>query len=97
MIEDSQGPAAGAYRLLIPETIKAFVEAGARLYNHAVLVNQAGSAPIRAGAAFVAGRKLCKVHQDVLVFVKGCPRRAAAACGDVRLFEFGRPVGRRLG
>lgn len=61
----------GSYRNFIGDTIKAFEDAGAKLYNEAILVNVAGSLPIRAGRQFEAGRKLGKMHQNVLVFWKG--------------------------
>ena len=67
-------------------TIDAFERAGLRLYNEAVLVTAAGSLPIRAGKQFAATRKLGKTHQNVLVFVKGDPRKATEAIGEV---EFG--------
>lgn len=41
---------------------------------------------IRTGRQFTAARKLGRTHQSVLVFVKGDPRRATEACGEV---EFG--------
>lgn len=44
-----------------------------------------GSLPIRAGKQFSSGRKLGKTHQNVLVFVKGNPRKAADACGEVEV------------
>jgi hypothetical protein len=62
------------------------VEAGAQLYNEAILVTPVGSLPIRVGAQFTAARKLGKAHQNVLVFCKGDPRRATEAVGAV---EFG--------
>lgn len=67
-------------------TIEAFELAGLRLYNEAVLVTAVGSLPIRVGKQFEAGRKLGKTHQNVLVFVKGDPRKATEAIGPV---EFG--------
>lgn len=67
-------------------TIAAFEAAGLRLYNEAVLVTAAGSLPIRAGKQFATTRKLGKTHQNVLVFVKGDPRKATEAIGEV---EFG--------
>lgn len=70
----------GLYRNFPGETIAAFEAAGARLYNEAILVTVAGTLPLRAGKYFTAGRKLGKTHQNVLVFVKGDPKRAAAAC-----------------
>lgn len=68
----------------VGDTIAAFRDAGAQLYNEAILVTSAGSLPIRAGKAFEVSRKLGRTHQQVLVFVKGDARRATAACGAVR-------------
>lgn len=76
----------GFYRNFVSDTIAAFVDAGAGLYNEAILITAAGSLPIRAGKQFVASRKLGKTHQNCLVFCKGDPRKATAACGAV---EFG--------
>lgn len=63
-------------------TIQAFQDAGALLYNEAVLVTAVGSLPVRITKQFNAGRKLGKTHQNVFVFVKGDPARAAAVCND---------------
>lgn len=76
----------GFYRNFVSDTIAAFEDAGARLYNEAILVTAAGSLPIRAGKQFEASRKLGKTHQNVLVFCKGDPKRATQACGAC---EFG--------
>lgn len=76
----------GFYRNFVGDTVAAFEDAGARLYNEAILVTRTGSLAIRVGKQFVASRKLGKTHQNVLVFCKGDPRKATAACGDV---EFG--------
>lgn len=75
----------GNYYGLVPDTIRAFVDAGCHLYNEAILVTAAGSLPVRAGRQFAAGRKLGKTHQNVLVFVKGSGRAAADACGLVEV------------
>lgn len=64
-------------------TVQAFEDAGLRLYNEAVLLTVPGSLPWRAGRQFTAGRKLGKCHQNVLVFVKGDPRKATEAIGPV--------------
>jgi hypothetical protein len=37
---------------------------------------------MRAGNSFSTSRKLGKVHQNVLVFVKGDGKKAAQACGE---------------
>jgi hypothetical protein len=76
----------GFYRNFPGHTIEAFEAAGLRLYNEAILVTAVGSLPIRAGKQFAATRKLGKTHQNCLVFIKGDPRKAAEAIGEV---EFG--------
>ena len=76
----------GFYRNFPGHTIEAFEVAGLRLYNEAILVTAVGSLPIRAGKQFAATRKLGKTHQNCLVFVKGDPRKATEAIGEV---EFG--------
>lgn len=73
----------GGYVNLPGRTVEAFEAAGARFYNEAILVTAAGSLPIRAGKQFSTTRKLGKTHQQMLVFVKGDPRRATAAVGPV--------------
>lgn len=71
----------GMYRGFPWHTVQAFEDAGANLYNEAILVTAAGSLPLRVGKQFDSGRKLGKTHQNVLVFVKGDPKRATAAVG----------------
>lgn len=76
----------GYYRRFVSDTEQAFEDAGAHLYNEAVLITAVGSLPIRVGRMFESSRKLGKTHQNVLVFVKGDPQRAAETIGPV---EFG--------
>lgn len=70
----------GFYRNFVSTTIEAFEAAGARLYNEAILCTSVGSAAMRVTKQFDASRKMAKTHQNVLVFCKGDPKRAAAAC-----------------
>jgi len=77
----------GFYRGFPWHTVEAFENAGAQLYNEAVLVTAIGSLPIRAGKQFSASRKLGKTHQNMLVFCKGDPRKAVEACGVVDVDE----------
>jgi DNA modification methylase len=77
----------GFYRNFVSDTISAMQDAGARLYNEAILVTAVGSLSIRAGRQFAAGRKLGKTHQQVLVFVKGDPAAATKACGTVEVAD----------
>lgn len=78
---------AGLYRNFVAHTVEAMEAAGCRLYNDAVYITPAGSLPIRAGRIFEGSRKLVKGHQNVLVFVKGDPARAHAACGPLVVAE----------
>ena len=82
VIGDVRGPD-GSYRGLVAETIRAFADAGATLYNEAILVTPLGSLQVRVGRQFDAGRKMGKTHQNVLTFVKGDPAAAVRACGHV--------------
>lgn len=75
----------GYYRGFVPDTIKAFEDAGAAFYNEAILVTSVGTLPYRAGRTFSASRKLGKTHQNILVFVKGDPKEATKACGEVEV------------
>ena len=70
----------GFYRNFVSETIDGFEQAGARLYNEAILATAIGTASMRVASMFVPSRKLCKVHQNVLVFCKGDWRKAADKC-----------------
>lgn len=55
---------------LVPETIDILTFAGLRYYNELVLVNQAGTLPMRA-YQYMGHRKVGRQHQNVLVFYKG--------------------------
>lgn len=79
----------GMYYQFVPDTIKAFVACGLKYYNEAILVTAVGSLPIRVGRQFDAGRKIGKTHQNVLVFVKGDPKKATADIGQVEFGDIG--------
>lgn len=83
----------GMYRNFVSDTIAAFQDAGAKLYNEAILVTAVGSLPIRVGRQFDAGRKLGKTHQNVLFFVKGDPKKATANCGKVQIGDIAEAYG----
>lgn len=74
----------GHYRNFVGETVTAFELVGAHLYNEAILATAVGTAAMRVTKQFEAGRKMAKVHQNVLVFVKGDWREAARRCNGVR-------------
>ena len=60
----------GFYRDFISHTKAAFIKAGLGLYNEAILLQPLGTAMLRAGKIFEAGKKLTKVHENVLIFKK---------------------------
>lgn len=82
--------ARGFYRNFVPDSIRAFEDAGARFYNEMILVTSCGTLPIRVGRVFPASRKIGKTHQNVLVFCKGDPKKASEACGVIEI-EAGEP------
>lgn len=76
VVGDFRDPKTGFYRNFVSDTIWAFEDAGAQLYNEAILVTAIGSLAIRAGKQMEKSRKLGKTHQNVLVFSKGDPESA---------------------
>jgi hypothetical protein len=61
---------------LVGLTVRAFNAAGARFYNEAIILDPIGTAAVRAPRQFAAQRKLVRVHQQLLVFVKGDAKAA---------------------
>jgi len=61
----------GAYYNFVADTIDAFRSAGLSYYNEMILATSIGSAAIRVPRQFNSGRKIGKIHQNVLVFYKG--------------------------
>jgi len=60
----------GFYRDFISHTKQCFINAGAKLYNEAILLQPLGTAMLRAGKIFTSGGKLTKVHENILIFKK---------------------------
>ena len=60
----------GNYIGFVPDTINAFIKSGMYFYNEAILLNPVASASIRANRYFTSGKKLVKIHQNVLIFKK---------------------------
>jgi len=74
----------GNYIGTIPKTIEIMEQAGYKYYNEIILVNSAGTLPLRAGKSMRATRKIGKMHQNVLVFVKGNPKVASQDLGEIQ-------------
>lgn len=72
----------GAYRDFVGETKRLFMDQGLCLYNENILLEQYGTAPMRASTVFGARRKTVKVHQYVLIFYKGEIKAIREVFGD---------------
>lgn len=75
----------GAYIGTIPKTIQIMEGAGYKFYNEIILVNSAGTLPLRAGKSMQATRKVGKMHQNVLVFLKGSAKAAVDYLGEIQM------------
>lgn len=67
---------------LMPDTVAAFEAAGLRYYNDNVLLTPIGTAAVRTPKQWTASRKAGRVHEYMLIFVKGDPKRAAKWLND---------------
>lgn len=85
-VGEVRGPG-GLCRGLVSDTVEVFRSAGLSLYNECTLITPVGSLAVRAAKIFEAARKVGKGHQNVLVFVKGDPERAAGACAPVERLD----------
>lgn len=77
----------GFYYNFVSDTIQAFKDAGMELYNEIILVNVVGSLAIRVRRQFNGGRKIGKMHQNVLVFYKGDPKKIKENFPELNLGE----------
>lgn len=65
----------GEYRNFVGNTIKYFLEVGLTLWNEIILLNTAGSVPMRVTQQFLKSKKIGRIHQNILVFYKGNNQR----------------------
>ena len=78
----------GFYRNFVSDTIQAFQDNGAILYNEIVLINVAGTLPLRIAKQFTSGRKVGKCHQNVLVFYKGNPKNIKQNFPEINVSQY---------
>jgi len=71
----------GNYVGFVPDTIRAFQDAGMSYYNEMLLLQEPATAAMRAEKSMNASRKVPKAHQNVLMFSKGSPQKAAERMG----------------
>lgn len=74
----------GNYVGFVPDTIQAFEDAGLHYYNEMILLMEPVGAGMRAEKTMNASRKVPKTHQNVLMFVKGSPEKAAEDLGSFK-------------
>lgn len=67
----------------VQDTITCFKNAGCGYYNEMILLQEPATAAMRANNYMDASRKIAKCHQNVLVFIKGDPKKAAARLKEV--------------
>jgi hypothetical protein len=60
----------GNYRNFVAETIDGFLKAGMNYYNEIILINSVGTLPLRVRRFWEPGRKVGRMHQNVLIFKK---------------------------
>lgn len=83
VVGDFRDPKTHSYRGFPWVTTVFFLKAGLKLHNEAILVTSVGSLPVRVAKGFEVNRKMGKTHQNILIFVKGDPRKASSACEGV--------------
>lgn len=76
----------GFYRDLTGLTKQALAEEGMYFYNDLILLNSIGTAAIRA-RRHMANRKVVRLHQNVLVFYKGDPKKIKDEFGELETLE----------
>lgn len=77
----------GFYKGFVHDTMISFTVNKAQLYNDIILVNVAGSLPVRVGRQFEGFRKVGKMHQNVLVFYKGDPKEIKNNFPEIKIEE----------
>jgi len=81
VVGDFRDKKTGIFRDFVGATKASFRNAGAELYNDAILLTVVASASMRVRQMFDAGRKFARTHQNVLVFCKGDWKKATEAAG----------------
>lgn len=83
VIGEARNKKTGIYRNLVGHTVECMTKAGFNYYNECILINCVGTGAIRCAGYFEASRKILKLHQNILVFVKGDAKKATSKLGNV--------------
>lgn len=75
----------GIFYGFVPDTIRAFTDAGFLYYNELILENRIMSLGVRCPKYFEQSRKVGRHHQNVLVFYKGNPKNIENKFGKFSL------------
>lgn len=71
----------------VQDTISCFINAGCKYYNEMILLQEPATAAMRSNNYMDSSRKIAKCHQNVLVFVKGDPKKAAERMEEVKKID----------
>lgn len=74
VVGDVRDKKTGFYHNFVDDVKRIFIDRGLRLYNELILIETGASTALRA-ARYMESRKVAKMHQNVLVFYKGDPRK----------------------
>lgn len=77
----------GYYYNFVRDTINAFENAGVKFYDDIVLKTQISAKCLTAGIGMKKTRKVGKIHQNVLVFIKGDCKKAVEYLGDIQVMD----------
>lgn len=77
----------GFYYPFLDNIRDTFKKNGMGIMNELIYMERLGSAPQRA-SRYMGNRKICKVHQNVLVFYKGDPKKISNFFEKVEVLEF---------
>jgi hypothetical protein len=76
----------GFYHDICSDITRIMEEGGAKLYNELILVNVNGMGKLRA-ANMMKNRKVCRQHQEVLVYFKGNPKKIQSEFSIIEIPE----------
>ena len=76
----------GSYYNFVGDTVQAFLDAGMKYYNEAILATSIGTASLRV-SRYMKTRKMAKTHQNVLVFYKGDLSKIKDNFGDIEIAD----------